>query len=191
MRNTQWVPVFRETLILLALLLASLLTVPVLPVPVALAGRCLRIIISTQTHYFPPAGSKEAEEKEAICRMNKKRNRSTKAINSHNIRYATVKASERASAYGGRQKHRVTWHFLIKNFFHSGGRFVQEQRQTTGAVLTFSCLKKQSILSSRKTRFEDTSDWKTLGSFFSATRRPSRGSVTALRRKRKEKKTNG
>lgn len=47
-------------------------------------------------------------------------------------------------------------------------------------VLTFSCLKKQSILSSRNTRLEETSDWNTLGSFLSATRRPSRGSVTAL-----------
>ncbi|GBP93188.1 hypothetical protein EVAR_66877_1 [Eumeta japonica] len=49
--------------------------------------------------------------------------------------------------------------------------------------LTFSCLKKQSILSSRNTRLEETSDWNTLGSFLSATRRPSRGSVTALRQR--------
>jgi len=46
--------------------------------------------------------------------------------------------------------------------------------------LTFSCLKKQSIFSSRKTRFDETNDWNTLGSFFRATRLPSRGSVTAL-----------
>lgn len=47
-------------------------------------------------------------------------------------------------------------------------------------ILTFSCLKKHNIFSSRKTRFDDTSDWNTFGSFFSATRLPSRGSVTAL-----------
>lgn len=46
---------------------------------------------------------------------------------------------------------------------------------------TFSCLKKHSIFSSRNTRFEDTRDWKTFGSFFKATLRPSLGSVTALR----------
>lgn len=59
--------------------------------------------------------------------------------------------------------------------------------------LTFSCLKKHSILSSRNTRFDDTSDWNTFGSFLSATRRPSRGSVTALSRgkarKNKEKQS--
>lgn len=57
-------------------------------------------------------------------------------------------------------------------------------------MLTFSCLKKQSILSSRNTRLEETSDWNTLGSFLSATRRPSRGSVTALKQQRKEKLEN-
>lgn len=46
--------------------------------------------------------------------------------------------------------------------------------------LTFSCLKKHSIFSSLNTRFDETSDWNTFGSFLSATRRPSRGSVTAL-----------
>ncbi|KAJ8882396.1 hypothetical protein PR048_014204 [Dryococelus australis] len=40
---------------------------------------------------------------------------------------------------------------------------------------------KHSILSSRNTLLEDTSDWKTLGSFLSATLRPSLGSVTALK----------
>ena len=43
---------------------------------------------------------------------------------------------------------------------------------------TFSCLKKRIILSSLKTRFELTRLWNTLGSFLSATRFPSRGSVT-------------
>ena len=43
---------------------------------------------------------------------------------------------------------------------------------------TFSCLKNIIILSSRKTRFELTKLWKTLGSFLRATRFPSRGSVT-------------
>lgn len=46
--------------------------------------------------------------------------------------------------------------------------------------LTFSCLKKHSIFSSLNTRFDETSDWNTFGSFLSATRLPSRGSVTAL-----------
>lgn len=48
------------------------------------------------------------------------------------------------------------------------------------SVLTFSCLKKQSIFSSRNTRLDDIRDWNTLGSFFNATRLPSLGSVTAL-----------
>lgn len=52
--------------------------------------------------------------------------------------------------------------------------------------LTFSCLKKHNIFNSLKTRFDDTSDWNTLGSFLSATRRPSRGSVTALQIKQQE-----
>ena len=43
---------------------------------------------------------------------------------------------------------------------------------------TFSCLKNRIILSSLKTRLLLTRLWKTLGSFFSATRFPSRGSVT-------------
>lgn len=41
-------------------------------------------------------------------------------------------------------------------------------------------MKKQSILSSLKTLLQDTRFWKTLGIFFSATFRPSRGSVTDL-----------
>lgn len=45
---------------------------------------------------------------------------------------------------------------------------------------TLSCLKKQSIRSSLKTRLHDTRFWKTFGIFFSATFRPSRGSVTDL-----------
>ena len=43
---------------------------------------------------------------------------------------------------------------------------------------TLSCLKKRIILSSRKTRLELTKLWKTFGSFLSATRFPSLGSVT-------------
>lgn len=53
-------------------------------------------------------------------------------------------------------------------------------RMQTRRQLTFSCLKKQSIFNSLNTRFDETSDWNTFGSFLSATRRPSRGSVTAL-----------
>ena len=48
-------------------------------------------------------------------------------------------------------------------------------------VLTLSCLKKQSIRSSLKTLLQETRFWKTLGIFFKATLRPSRGSVTDLR----------
>lgn len=48
------------------------------------------------------------------------------------------------------------------------------------AERTLSCLKKQSIRSSLQTLLADTRDWNTFGSFFSATRFPSRGSVTAL-----------
>lgn len=47
-------------------------------------------------------------------------------------------------------------------------------------VLTLSCLKKHSILSSLKTLLQETRFWKTLGIFFKATLRPSRGSVTDL-----------
>lgn len=49
-------------------------------------------------------------------------------------------------------------------------------------VLTLSCLKKHSILSSLKTLLQETRFWKTLGIFFRATLRPSRGSVTDLHR---------
>ncbi len=52
-------------------------------------------------------------------------------------------------------------------------------------VLTLSCLKKHSILSSLKTLLQETRFWKTLGIFFKATLRPSRGSVTDLRDIRK------
>lgn len=48
-------------------------------------------------------------------------------------------------------------------------------------VLTFSCLKKHSIFSSRNTLLQETRFWKTLGIFFRATRFPSLGSVTDLR----------
>lgn len=48
-------------------------------------------------------------------------------------------------------------------------------------VITLSCLKKHSIRSSLKTLLQETRFWKTLGIFFSATLRPSRGSVTDLR----------
>lgn len=47
-------------------------------------------------------------------------------------------------------------------------------------LLTLSCLKKQSIFSSLKTRLLLTRLWKTFGSFFKATLLPSLGSVTAL-----------
>lgn len=56
----------------------------------------------------------------------------------------------------------------------------KQRKGKSSAKLTFSCLKKHNIFSSLKTRFDETSDWKTLGSFLSATLRPSRGSVTAL-----------
>ena len=45
---------------------------------------------------------------------------------------------------------------------------------------TLSCRNVQSILISRKARRAATTDWKTLGIFFNATRRLVRGSVTAL-----------
>lgn len=51
------------------------------------------------------------------------------------------------------------------------------------SILTFSCLKKHNIFNSLKTLFEDTNDWNTFGNFFNATRLPSRGSVTALKKK--------
>lgn len=47
-------------------------------------------------------------------------------------------------------------------------------------LLTLSCLKKQSMRSSLKTLLQETRFWKTLGIFFRATFRPSRGSVTDL-----------
>lgn len=47
-------------------------------------------------------------------------------------------------------------------------------------LLTLSCLKKQSIFSSRKTLLQETRFWKTLGIFLRATRLPSLGSVTDL-----------
>lgn len=50
-------------------------------------------------------------------------------------------------------------------------------------VITLSCLKKHSILSSLKTLLQETRFWKTLGIFFKATLRPSRGSVTDLTEK--------
>lgn len=58
--------------------------------------------------------------------------------------------------------------------------------QSRAVLLTFSCLKKQSIFSSRNTRLDETKDWNTFGNFLSATRRPSRGSVTALQREREK-----
>lgn len=58
-------------------------------------------------------------------------------------------------------------------------------RMTSIKKLTFSCLKLHNIFNSLNTRFEETSDWKTFGSFFNATLRPSRGSVTALQIKLK------
>ncbi|TNN32748.1 hypothetical protein EYF80_057089 [Liparis tanakae] len=59
-----------------------------------------------------------------------------------------------------------------------GGRRVETPRRG----LTFSCLKKLSIFSSRNTRLQETRFWKTLGIFFRATFLPSRGSVTDLGR---------
>lgn len=56
---------------------------------------------------------------------------------------------------------------------------LKKYRLSNGAI-TLSCLNEQSILSSRNTRFDETSDWNTLGIFLSATRLPSRGSVTDL-----------
>lgn len=56
----------------------------------------------------------------------------------------------------------------------------KKRRKISKLQLTFSCLKKHNIFSSLNTRFDETSDWNTLGSFLRATRRPSRGSVTAL-----------
>ena len=46
--------------------------------------------------------------------------------------------------------------------------------------ITLSCRNVQSIFISRKARRAATTDWKTLGIFFNATRRLVRGSVTAL-----------
>lgn len=57
----------------------------------------------------------------------------------------------------------------------------RRRRPRPRPVLTLSCLKKHSILSSLKTLLQETRFWKTLGIFFKATLRPSRGSVTALR----------
>ena len=54
--------------------------------------------------------------------------------------------------------------------------------------LTLSCLKKQSIFSSRKTLLQETRFWKTLGIFLRATRLPSLGSVTDLKRKKERKR---
>lgn len=56
-----------------------------------------------------------------------------------------------------------------------------KRRRRPRPVLTLSCLKKHSILSSLKTLLQETRFWKTLGIFFKATLRPSRGSVTDLR----------
>jgi hypothetical protein len=44
---------------------------------------------------------------------------------------------------------------------------------------TLSCRKVQSIFISLKARLAATTDWKTFGIFFNATRRLVRGSVTA------------
>lgn len=57
----------------------------------------------------------------------------------------------------------------------------RRRRPRPRPVLTLSCLKKHSILSSLKTLLQETRFWKTLGIFFKATLRPSRGSVTDLR----------
>lgn len=61
---------------------------------------------------------------------------------------------------------------------------VQSAARTHRPVITLSCLKKHSILSSLKTLLQETRFWKTLGIFFRATLRPSRGSVTDLRERR-------
>ena len=47
-------------------------------------------------------------------------------------------------------------------------------------LFTFSCRNEQSIRNSRKTLFAVTKFWNIWGIFFSATRSPFRGSVTAL-----------
>lgn len=74
------------------------------------------------------------------------------------------------------------WLLLVVGCWCCCSSHTLRERRNNKALnqLTFSCLKKHSIFSSLKTRFDDTSDWNTLGSFLSATRRPSRGSVTAL-----------
>lgn len=63
--------------------------------------------------------------------------------------------------------------------------------RTHRPVLTLSCLKKHSILSSLKTLLQETRFWKTLGIFFRATLRPSRGSVTDLRERERERDGQG
>lgn len=64
-----------------------------------------------------------------------------------------------------------------KNENNSGGEFCGSHV----VRLTFSCLKKESILISRNTRLLEMRFWKTFGIFFNATRFPSRGSVTDLK----------
>lgn len=64
-------------------------------------------------------------------------------------------------------------------------RHSHRRTSSTRRRLTFSCLKKQSIFSSRNTLLQETRFWKTLGIFLRATRFPSLGSVTDLRKERR------
>lgn len=70
-------------------------------------------------------------------------------------------------------------------------RVFLKSKYRVSVELTLSCLKKHNILSSRKTRLEETKDWNTLGSFLRATRRPSLGSVTALQSEERESEVRG
>lgn len=88
----------------------------------------------------------------------------------------------------------ILWHICVPiktiGFFYYSLPIGSSRQKKVFVVffsLTFSCLKKQSIFNSRKTLLDDTNDWNTFGSFLSATRRPSRGSVTALQENKKQK----
>ena len=80
----------------------------------------------------------------------------------------------RIKIYAACRQKSITWTYISWKKSMCGGCRISR------AESTLSCLKKQSIRSSRQTRRADTKDWNTFGNFFSATRFPSRGSVTAL-----------
>jgi len=71
---------------------------------------------------------------------------------------------------------RFPWVVFIYRFNCTSINYIEDLR------LTLSCLKWQSILNSRNTLFDETKFWNTLGIFFRATRFPSRGSVTDLKK---------